>query len=84
MCRKHGLYTTRKIFEISYTQEPIKIKTASGSIPISPFVITLGIRAVAVPIVNADNNQHAENENIRVGNYIDGVKTFLSILLEKI
>jgi acetylornithine deacetylase/succinyl-diaminopimelate desuccinylase-like protein len=63
---------------------PIKVRTAGGSIPISPFVVTLGIPAVAVPTVNADNNQHAENENIRVGNYVDGVKTFLAIMLEKI
>ncbi len=62
----------------------IKIRTAGGSIPISPFVVTLGIPAVAVPTVNPDNNQHAENENIRVGNYIDAVKTFLAILTEKI
>jgi acetylornithine deacetylase/succinyl-diaminopimelate desuccinylase-like protein len=68
----------------AFGKEPIKIRTAGGSIPISPFVITLGIPAVAVPTVNADNNQHAENENIRVGNYADAVKTFLAILTEKI
>jgi acetylornithine deacetylase/succinyl-diaminopimelate desuccinylase-like protein len=37
-----------------------------------------------VPTVNPDNNQHAENENIRVGNYLDAVKTFLAIMLEKL
>ncbi len=73
-----------KAMHTAFGKEPIKIRTAGGSIPISPFVITLGIPAVAVPTVNADNNQHAENENIRVGNYIDAVKTFLAIMLEKI
>jgi len=68
----------------TFGKEPIKIRTGGGSIPISPFVITLGIPAVAVPTVNADNNQHAENENIRVGNYVDAVRTFLSILTEKL
>ncbi len=68
----------------AFGKEPIKIRTIGGSIPISPFVITLGIPAVMVPTVNADNNQHAENENIRVGNYVDGVKTFLAILQEKL
>lgn len=68
----------------AFGKDPIKIRTAGGSIPISPFVVTLGIPAVAIPTVNPDNNQHAENENIRVGNYIDAVKTFLSILTEKI
>ncbi len=66
----------------AFGREPIKVRTAGGSIPISPFVTTLGIPAVAVPTVNADNNQHAENENIRVGNYMEAVKTFLAILLE--
>lgn len=68
----------------AFQKEPIKIRTAGGSIPISPFVVTLGIPAVAVPTVNADNNQHAENENIRLGNYVDAVKTFICILTEKI
>jgi len=68
----------------AFGKAPIKVRTAGGSIPISPFVVTLGIPAVAVPTVNADNNQHAENENIKVGNYVDGVKTFLAIMLEKI
>ncbi len=68
----------------AFGKEPIKLRTLGGSIPISPFVITLGIPAVMVPTVNADNNQHAENENIRVGNYVDGIKTFLAILLEKL
>lgn len=73
-----------KAMQRAFDKEPIKIRTAGGSIPISPFVSTLGIPAVAVPTVNADNNQHAENENIRLGNYIDAVKTFLAILTEKI
>ncbi len=78
-----GIWLTKAMVR-AFGKEPIKIRITGGSIPISPFVITLGIPAVAVPTVNADNNQHAENENIRVGNYIDGVKTFLSILLEKL
>lgn len=67
----------------AFGKEPVKIRISGGSIPISPFVSTLGIPAVTVSTVNADNNQHSENENIRVGNYIEAVKTFLSIMLEK-
>lgn len=68
----------------AFGKDPIMIRTAGGSIPISPFVTTLGIPAVAVPTVNPDNNQHSPNENIRLGNYVEGVKTFLSILTEKL
>ncbi len=73
-----------KAMHRAFGKEPIKIKIGGGSIPISPFITTLNIPAVIVPTVNADNNQHAENENIRVGNYIDAVKTFLAIMLEKL
>jgi acetylornithine deacetylase/succinyl-diaminopimelate desuccinylase-like protein len=68
----------------AFGKDPILIRMTGGSIPISPFVITLGIPAVAVPTVNPDNNQHAENENIRVGNYIEAVKTFLAVLTEEL
>ncbi len=78
-----GLWLSRAMTK-AFGKEPIKIRTAGGSIPISPFVITLGIPAVAVPTVNADNNQHAPNENIRVGNYVEAVKTFYYILTEKL
>ncbi len=78
-----GLWLNKAMVK-AFGKEPIKIRTGGGSIPISPFVITLGIPAVAVPTVNADNNQHAENENIRIGNYMDAVKTFYYILKEKL
>ncbi len=66
----------------AHGKPPIKIRTAGGSIPISPFVTTLGIPAVAVPTVNPDNNQHSPNENIRIGNFVDGVKTILAVFRE--
>ena len=68
----------------AFGKDPIQIRTMGGSIPISPFVSTLGIPAVSVPTVNADNNQHSPNENIRLGNYIDGIKTMAAILSEKL
>ena len=72
----------RKGMRTAFGKDPIQIRTAGGSIPISPFVITLDIPAVAVPTVNPDNNQHSPNENIRLGNYIDGIKTIACILMQ--
>ncbi len=68
----------------AFGKPPIQIRTGGGSIPISPFVNTLNIPAVIVPTVNKDNNQHSPNENIRVGNYIDGIKTITAILTQKL
>ncbi len=70
-------------FEHLYGDEPIKIRTSGGSIPISPFVQTLNIPAVIVPTVNGDNNQHSPNENLRVGNFVEGIKIMLAVLGEK-
>ncbi|MEE9372050.1 MAG: M20/M25/M40 family metallo-hydrolase [Saprospiraceae bacterium] len=66
----------------AFGKNPIMQRTSGGSIPISPFVIELGIPAVGVPTVNRDNNQHSPNENIRLGNYFDGIKTIHAILTE--
>ncbi|MEE8134840.1 MAG: M20/M25/M40 family metallo-hydrolase [Gemmatimonadales bacterium] len=67
-----------------FGEEPIKLRTSGGSIPISPFVTTLGVPAVTVPTVNPDNNQHSPNENIRLGNFEEGIQVILAILQQPI
>jgi len=74
----------RRALQNAFGEEPIMIRMSGGSIPISPFVTTLGIPAVTVPTVNRDNNQHSPNENIRLGNYREGIKTMIAILSEKL
>jgi acetylornithine deacetylase/succinyl-diaminopimelate desuccinylase-like protein len=78
-----GLWLDRALVK-AFGQKPIKQRTSGGSIPISPFVNELGIPAVTVPTVQRDNNQHSPNENIRVGNYVSGIKTIYSILTEEL
>ena len=78
-----GLWLTRALNN-AFGEEPIRIRMSGGSIPISPFVNTLNIPAVTVPTVNRDNNQHSPNENLRLGNYRDGIKTMLAILAEEL
>lgn len=76
-----GLWLTRAL-KNAFGENPIRIRMSGGSIPISPFVTTLNIPAVTVPTVNRDNNQHSPNENLRLGNYREGIKTMLAILAE--
>lgn len=73
-----------KVFIRAFTKSPIKIRISGGSLPISPFVDALGFPAVTIPTVNSDNNQHGPDENIRLGNYREGIMTALSILTEKL
>lgn len=65
-----------------FGEPPILIRTSGGSIPIAPFVETLGVPAVTVPTVNPDNNQHSPNENIRVGSFLEGIAIVASVLSE--
>ena len=60
--------------------EPVHLRTLGGTVPIAPFIEALGFPAVLVPTVNYDNNQHEENENLRVGNLFEGILTVAAIL----
>ena len=66
-----------------YGEEPILIRTMGGSIPIAPFVEELNLPAAIVPTVNIDNNQHSPNENIRLGNFIEGIAMMISVLAQE-
>jgi len=66
-----------------FGHEPILIRTMGGSIPIAPFVELLGIPAATVPTVNIDNNQHSPNENLRLGNFVEGVAIIAAVLSER-
>ena len=72
----------KNVLQQYYSTNPVLIRTSGGSVPISPFVNNLGIPSIGIPTVNLDNNQHSPNENLRLGNYFQGIETFVSILLE--
>jgi acetylornithine deacetylase/succinyl-diaminopimelate desuccinylase-like protein len=63
-----------------YGEPPARLRTAGGSIPIAPFVATLGVPAVQVGTVNPDNNQHAPDENLRVADFLRGIRMMAAIL----
>ena len=60
--------------------EPIRKRTAGGTVPIAPFIAALGFPAVGVPTVNPDNNQHSPNENVRLGHLFRSVVSIAAIL----
>jgi hypothetical protein len=44
------------------------------------FIEALGFPAISVPNVNFDNNQHAENENLRLGHFFRAITTMAALL----
>ncbi len=63
------------------SSEPIvRMPTLGGSLPLSIISEALDQPTITVPIANYDNNQHAENENIRIQNLWDGIEIFASLM----
>jgi acetylornithine deacetylase/succinyl-diaminopimelate desuccinylase-like protein len=53
-----------------------------GSLPIAPIGDVLKAPFVIVPIVNADNSQHAPNENLRMKEFRAGIGFYAALLAE--
>lgn len=62
----------------------VKLPTSGGSLPLSIITERLSTVTITVPIVNYDNNQHAENENLRLQNLWDGIETLAAVMLLKL
>jgi acetylornithine deacetylase/succinyl-diaminopimelate desuccinylase-like protein len=61
----------------------VKLPTSGGSLPLSIITENLKTVTMSVPIANYDNNQHAENENLRLRNLWDGIETFAALMTMK-
>lgn len=59
----------------------VLIPSMGGSLPLFMFEKYLHANCISVPVANHDNNQHAENENIRLQNLWDGIETFAAIMM---
>ncbi|HWB27822.1 MAG TPA: M20/M25/M40 family metallo-hydrolase [Chitinophagaceae bacterium] len=55
--------------------------TMGGSLPLYLFEKYLNAKTITVPIANHDNNQHAENENIRLLNLWNGIETMAALMM---
>jgi acetylornithine deacetylase/succinyl-diaminopimelate desuccinylase-like protein len=54
--------------------------TAGGSLPLYLITEETGAPTLVIPLANPDNNQHAENENLRVGHLWDGIATLAAVM----
>ncbi|HEY0723860.1 MAG TPA: M20/M25/M40 family metallo-hydrolase [Pyrinomonadaceae bacterium] len=61
----------------------VLLPTSGGSLPLSIITERLSTVTISVPIANYDNNQHAENENIRLQNLWDGFEIWAAIMTMK-
>ena len=62
-------------------EEPQIVPAMGGSLPNYVFTKTLGLPTFLVPYANADESNHAPNENMEVERVINGIKTGVSMLV---
>jgi len=61
----------------------LQVPTLGGSLPLNALVNALNAKFLIVPIANPDNNQHAENENIKLKNFWEGIDMMAAIMMMK-
>jgi acetylornithine deacetylase/succinyl-diaminopimelate desuccinylase-like protein len=66
--------------ERAFGAPPVRLRTLGGTVPIAPFIEALGFPAILVPTVNFDNNQHEENENLRLGHFFQAVEIMAAVI----
>jgi acetylornithine deacetylase/succinyl-diaminopimelate desuccinylase-like protein len=90
--RTTGYPAQRTSFDVPIVQSMVKavqatvdypvvlLPSAGGSLPLYLFEKTLNAKLITVPVVNYDNNQHAENENVQLKFLWEGIETIAAIM----
>ncbi|MCP8940368.1 M20/M25/M40 family metallo-hydrolase [Alsobacter sp. SYSU M60028] len=60
--------------------EPLLYPSAGGSLPDYVFTKILGTHAFVVPYANADEANHAPNENLKLSCFLNGIRTGAALL----
>lgn len=63
------------------SEQVVLLPTMGGSLPLFLIEKYLNAKTITVPIANHDNNQHAENENIRLQNLWNGIETMAALMM---
>jgi acetylornithine deacetylase/succinyl-diaminopimelate desuccinylase-like protein len=61
-------------------QRLVQMPTIGGSLPFSTFSRALNLPTIGLAVVNFDNNQHAINENLRVGHLWEAIDIFAALV----
>ncbi len=62
-------------------EEPLLLPALGGSLPIAEFGDALGVPCYGIPFANADERNHAPNENLEVDRFLRGISCAAGVLL---
>jgi len=63
-----------------YGERVVRIRTLGGGVPAGPFIDTFQVPTLGLSLANYDDNQHTDNENLRLGNLWNGIRTLAAIM----
>ena len=58
----------------------VRIRTLGGGVPANAFIEAFKVPTVGLSLANFDDNQHTDNENLRLGNLWNGIVTLSAIM----
>lgn len=61
----------------------VRIRTLGGGIPAGPFITAFQVPTVGISLANYDDNQHTDNENLRLGHLWNGVATLAALMTHR-
>jgi acetylornithine deacetylase/succinyl-diaminopimelate desuccinylase-like protein len=61
----------------------VRIRTLGGGVPAGPFIEAFHVPTLGLSLANYDDNQHTDNENLRLSNLWNGIATLASIMTAK-
>jgi acetylornithine deacetylase/succinyl-diaminopimelate desuccinylase-like protein len=70
----------RRAIVLAQGVEPLLYPATGGSLPDYVFTKILGVPAFVVPYANADEANHAPNENLKLDCFINGIRTGAALL----
>ena len=71
---------TNRLSEFVGDGQLLQVPSLGGSLPLYLITDYLNQPLVIMPIANHDNNQHAPDENLRVGNLMYGIEAMAAVL----
>jgi acetylornithine deacetylase/succinyl-diaminopimelate desuccinylase-like protein len=61
-------------------EPPVILPTMGGSLPLHDLAQALHMPLISLPLANHDDNQHAPDENLRLGHFVKGISSTLMVL----
>ncbi len=71
----------KQAITMAHGVEPLLYPSLGASLPDYVFTKTLGIPAFVVPYANADEANHAPNENLKISCFMDGIRSGAAMMM---